>query len=494
LTDTKFEYNVRPEYSVIKDLSNNLPYLVGAMEGRPLPEEHFLKLFKEEQAPESSFVFWKEAGRPLELEVAVKGGVYRTPAGEAFPEDWSSRVVPYWDFATGFGLPIYSDRQLVYRKITVPTGEPAGEYRITIDRKGRGFVLGTNAAKAVLEAPEGFFPEKAPWFFQAPEGGGTVSLMTSAPELLELKDHQGWDLKFQNKGDRVYEVKLPAGLCSVKATGPCLVKWAGVKPAFAFQHPEALKMPATLSVPSSSLSEVADMCDFPAGQSQGKGRFLDGNHVLRIALNGDGGVPLDGQQGTVEWWMTSLSDPLFLPKSPEMDLVHLSAQKGLFMARIENRGTSPRINTYVKGPNEMLRGFSNKLDLSRGLWTHMALTWRREGDEQQVRFYVNGAFSNPSMMSACWGNARKATHLERPQSLQIMASKSGGSRAAIPCIIDDLRISRICRYSVMPPLSFKPPRKTAVDKDTAALFRFEGDLKGQGPGGAEFEAVLEKLK
>jgi hypothetical protein len=55
-------------------------------------------------------------------------------------------------------------------------------------------------------------------------------------------------------------------------------------------------------------------------------------------------------------------------------------------------------------------------------------------------------------------------------------------------VIDELRISSIARYRSIDGLIFTPPRQLTVDKHTTALFRFEGDVIGKGPGGKTFKA------
>ncbi|HUS80399.1 MAG TPA: hypothetical protein VM283_03965 [Armatimonadota bacterium] len=119
---------------------------------------------------------------------------------------------------------------------------------------------------------------------------------------------------------------------------------------------------------------------------------------------------------------------------------------------------------------------------------HLAVVW--DGDApvtDGLRIYVDGKrVSGETVLS-------KPERIENPDSVRVhtaepyaieLGSIVDGRRPS-GAAIDDLRISRVARYTA----DFTPPQGTpALDADTSALLLFDGDLTGAGraPDGSEY--------
>jgi len=115
-----------------------------------------------------------------------------------------------------------------------------------------------------------------------------------------------------------------------------------------------------------------------------------------------------------------------------------------------------------------------------GRWHHVACVWDAQGErDDSLRMYVDGrkvAGLTTAAHEERLGEDRSIrVRTDAPFVAQVGSLNSG--RLPANACFDELRISRSVRYTG----DFAPPtQELALDKDTSALFDFNGSLKGEG--------------
>ncbi|MEW6355170.1 MAG: glycoside hydrolase family 20 zincin-like fold domain-containing protein [Planctomycetota bacterium] len=204
---------------------------------------------------------------------------------------------------------------------------------------------------------------------------------------------------------------------------------------------------------------------------------------------------LDRRKGTVEIWLKPEWPALHpvetaLPWSPRhvvyhcgimrrehplnfncssVILYHDAAGKSLVFAIANHSYTGWNVQTHV--PDTDLWKQPN--------WRHIACVWDHDAKPGDwLRLYLDGKrvpvetrISKPERLPA-----DKGVELDKTAyAFQVGGLNTGRNPAC--AVIDDLRISRMARYDA----DFTPDRKPfEIDKDTSAVFHFNGTLKGEG--------------
>ena len=231
------------------------PYVLGSLKPDQLSPPSPL-LLKQLPWPAVEFVFVKEAGKPLTIELSASAATFTGPDGRSMPEAWMGQAITYHAHNDGFAM-LNSDLPLHYRTITVPANVPAGEVRIRVDRAGVAYVFSTSATRAVMIAPDGFHVgggvQGSPagihvgggqddrWHFLVPQNATRFRIASSGVERTTIRNPQGIVTQPKPLAAGSYEIAVPrdaAGkLWSVSATTSVDVRFADIQPVFA--HPNA---------------------------------------------------------------------------------------------------------------------------------------------------------------------------------------------------------------------------------------------------------------
>jgi hypothetical protein len=119
-------------------------------------------------------------------------------------------------------------------------------------------------------------------------------------------------------------------------------------------------------------------------------------------------------------------------------------------------------------------------------WMHIALVWYKADRGFNWRVFIDGRHGDPRRLTGGPGV------FEQPKGFQQLLIGAGGDPrrpGALDVVIDDLRLSSVARYKLdRGSHAIAVPTDFAVDKHTLGLFRFEGDVTGEGFGGKTYKA------
>jgi hypothetical protein len=328
----QYQYRAQPRYGSAAWTIWGWPYLMGAMRTLKAPIEDPLLMFKAPGAPAADFVFRKEPGKPLTVELTVRRGTFTGPDGKPLSKQWLGRPTPYWGYHADD-----SDPPQDFYRLAIPAEAPVGDYRVHVGQEREGFVFTTSAAGHVLAAPQGFCPgqgDKGPWFFRAP--AGQIDLVCSNPVNLTIKDANGQVLKMENSSDGGQFFIVPAGAAdrplSIQATGYATVKMKGIQPAYAYKSEAALFQPEGLkAVETLASAGVGAAKEQYLPGREGQGLLVNGKDSFAIPVSDQGkpgAVPLDPKQGAIEFYLRPNWDPAFVPLPMNAGLLSVDAEKG----------------------------------------------------------------------------------------------------------------------------------------------------------------------
>jgi hypothetical protein len=477
----------------------NEPFLMTALQQAAPPPEPFPALSKEAALPAADLVLLKAPGVELHAELVSTGAALEDPTGRPWPDAWSTPPIEYW--AEGVEGP------LAYRSVRIPGGASAGEYRVRVGREGAATLLSTNAERLVLAAPGGFRlggSAEAPWYFAVPEGVRRLRLVASDLGLVDLRDAHEKPVRIRANASAA-DVEVPddgAGVWSVRARRMTAVAIRGATPFFAHGARERLFVGEV--VPSVSFPEPAAALEpWPEGRS-GRGLRLSGRDALTLSpgakLAPGRFERFDAREGTLEFWLRPDWDAALLPYRTFKGLFALEGRDGSLVAHYAHSLDSvgqPAWDLIVDvappgAPAEMFRAQRGALiRWHPGAWVHVALVWFSDETGQRWALYVDGQRS-----ASLQGGVKAAWRAFVPRDLTLIRIGSSGVSerpGAIDGVIDGLRLSSAARWRPRAdgqPGAFEPPRELQADADTLALFEFEGDVRGQGPGGQPIEAEL----
>jgi metallo-beta-lactamase class B len=268
-------YTTIPHRATAKDALIDAAHLMGALAESPgpAPGARAARLMKHLSWPAIEFVFVKEQGRALEIELSASAATFTSPAppqgggGNPWPASWLGEPIRYYAHHDAMGF-FNSDLPLEYRRASIPAEAPAGEYRISVGREGEAYVFAANATRAVMVAPEGFCVgggmlvagariawgsgHDDRWYFQVPQDAGGFRIAGTAVERLVIRDPDGKTVALEATGGGVHRIAVPpvaAGrLWSIEAAGAADVVFSGIRPVFACRDAKTFFMPAETAV------------------------------------------------------------------------------------------------------------------------------------------------------------------------------------------------------------------------------------------------------
>ncbi len=414
-----------------------------------------------------------------------------------------------------------------YARIELPAGLPAGDYRLGLDNPGgpAGYAIShTDAAQVVMECPDGFWLGKAgleapgAFYFAVDASLAEVKLFAGSP--VRITDAGGQPVADQT-GKTCGELNLPAagrhpGPWKIEADFPVLVKFINLPPYVAYLTPAALFAPAK-AMPASAVPAAIPAVNAVAEPPFAPGRFGQG-----LALSGRvdyafprGAGSLDagyenfpGRAGTIEFFYRPDWDALELIVPQSRRYSHLILDAGDLSA-VYMYGQAPyedypqnalvfycgKTVKFEKSPGRY-KHFGNQARIypRRHQWLHIALAWdvsitapenlatkykrenyQRGASSETFWVYVNGKQHQRAQLNQGWPIY---LHLGKEFALDYDLTQVAEQIklcGAAQGVIDELRISDGLRYTG----DFTPPSAPlAPDRNTRALFHFDGALAG----------------
>jgi len=204
---------------------------------------------------------------------------------------------------------------------------------------------------------------------------------------------------------------------------------------------------------------------------------------------------LGRRRGTIEFWVKPLWKPrhsldIRAPWKPRHTLVHCGILRREYPAHTNQSALVLYYDAGSKSIHFVIRNrqyagwavscrLGNEKTWQQPAWHHLACVWNSsDKPDDWLRLYIDGVragaktrVSKPERL----GDDKAVALDETAFAIQLGSLNSG--RYPARAILDELRISRTARYQA----DFTPVRKPfALDKDTSALFHFDGNLDGQG--------------
>jgi hypothetical protein len=263
------QYAVIPSRADAFNSIANYAYLMAALVECPDPPDwrSVPMLTKEVHSPPVEFVLQKQAGEPLTIELsASRSASFAGSDGKPLPKAWLGEPITYWPHADAYGN-LNTDEPMLYRMVTVPVDAPAGEVRIRVGREGTAYVFSSNASRAVMVAPEGFYAGNGVlsvgprelrlgagdlWHFEVPTGAKRFRVATSRPDQLTVRDPKRRAAEIESSGTNVFQVTVPVdavgGLWSVSASSTVEVALADIRPLFAYGDPKLFFVPENVGI------------------------------------------------------------------------------------------------------------------------------------------------------------------------------------------------------------------------------------------------------
>ena len=389
-----------------------------------------------------------------------------------------------------------------FGKVRVPKDAPEGAYEILPPGEGSIFAIAHGKPPMVLHAPGYWQPvPQSPavrWHFSVPKDSSEAQIFFEGETRLYDPQGKPWPEDKTLRGWVDLSADKP-GIWSFEPVDHKLVRVRNIPPFFAARDAANYFIPPIPwqreKVPPPP-EKLPDATRFMPGALETPGNqavHLTERHWLRI----DGGAPhpsgdglqfLPFKQGTIEFFLKPDWSTFDLPDKAWKNLVTLEdAEPGdhWYLAYQKDRGATHWHGSHVlaayfptEGPAERSSMRSRRQTiLSNEAWVHVAWVWgtrqaagftSRQGVRAiTTRLFVNGKVGRRTTYSGeRWKDAEP---INMPKVLAIMDS------------VDELRISDVQRYWE----DFTPPardREFQVDKNTRALFHFNGHLDGESFG------------
>jgi len=392
-----------------------------------------------------------------------------------------------------------------FGKVRVPKDAPEGAYEILPPGEGSIYAVAHGKFPMVLHAP-GYWqpvPQAPPvrWYFSVPKGSSQAQIFFEGATRLydpmgkawpEDQTLRGWiDLPTDRPGIWSFE-PVEHRLVRVRNLPPFFAARDGANyftPPIPWQREESPPPPKKL--PASTLF-MPGALDTPGNQALhlagGRAFVMDGG---KPHPSGDGLQFLPFEQGTIEFFLKPDWSTFDLPDKAWKTLVTLDgAEPGhhWYLAYQKDPAATRWSGSHVlaclfptEGPaNSFTMRSWRQTILSNQEWVHVAWVWgvrqaagfhTEPGDRAvTTRIFVDGKGGR----QRTYGGEQWKGNVPRnmPKVLAIMES------------IDELRISDVQRYWG----DFTPPardRELQLDRNTRALFRFNGRLEGESFGHAD---------
>lgn len=410
-----------------------------------------------------------------------------------------------------------------YIKLEIPKHLPAGDYRVGHANPGGFTVSNANVDKIVLECPKGFWLGKiglespGAFYFKVPDGLEAVKLFVNSPVTITRKNGLvANDISGKSYGELTLPVESrKPGFWKIHSKHTAFVRFRNLPPVAAYLTPDRFFVPEKLVQVKEEKTVPPDPGKrFPDGVI-GEGLQLRGKNTLgfeRGETLADGSYRnFPGHKGTIEFWFrpnwTAVN--LSVPKAKDYGRMLLSAGtiniryhygQRSYMKRPENNLVFRCGKSIKEEKKNRYKKFGNHARIypEAGQWQHIAVTWdtsittkeslktryKREnykrGKCDLFFVFVNGKRHSRTTMFAAWPIY---LHLGRkfaedyeltniPEWIELKGTAGG--------TFDELRVSDVVRYRE----DFKPPTEPFTqDKNTKALFHFDGNLEGIGGDG-----------
>lgn len=406
-------------------------------------------------------------------------------------------------------------------EVTLPATLPAGTYFIESGAGGHMWELTwTNAPGVVIHAPQSYLlgagegrqwgnrimpvdtDHVVPVYFLVAEDTASFNLSNYSP--LMLIDPDGNRSRMETSGEKPHTIQVPpaqrGALWAIYPLEAGFIELSGVPPFFAYGDPERYFLPShlpdTLGSPGPSVSretlnifEQDDLYVSLPGMRgiPDRGLLLSGRRSLNIPAVQP--KLIDPAEGTIELWILPNWNSIpTLRVSGGIRCVMDGGGWSLLLHRFGEMSATGIINAAPKSPHRRALESNAGVIFDRGQWTHLAWQWRKHEDNFISEVYINGRKQIYGVGDAGMpGMADNFIPVEPAESLLIGNNRSG--RQSLDAVIGGLRFSNTARYDD----DFDPilADTVAVDAQTIALFRFDGDTRSiSGDGSPRVEATV----
>lgn len=467
--------------------------------------------------------------------------LFRKPAGaqvdmDVFVHNWGDRVVnprligPGGAAATltvvekhqhrEFGPPpefyswAYSPWFLTYEthlayRLRVPADLPAGDYELDLGDHITFTVKDASIDQFVQVAPDGIgIDHDRDYFFSLPAGITTVQLF--AHRKIHIARPDGTEVELRPVGEGLYEFDVAGakGVWHLRTGTDKMVEEGGNVQTFVrfINVPLVLAMGdagrlfdvAANRYPSlvpADLPAVSEESPFVPGMSARFGQAAALFQQFAAApIPRDGSADFMRKQGTVEFWFR----PLWSATDLAMPNADRSTQRGHFMVfdpvsfscfidphEIGRSGmyNTCRMDVWIEGLGE----HPVRFHFRKGEWYHIATTWRANGEDSEIRVFING---RRKALYHYRSVDQKVTpdKLIAPGATAMVGSAHFYNRGSRGEVIDEFRVSTVERYRD----DFEPPAAPfSPDDKTYLLMHFDGDLSAV-VAGKKVEAELRR--
>ena len=466
----------------------------------------------------AAVLFSHEEGRETRLSLYFT--TLRTdikPAVYPYPENPGNRPVPGIKVKTQKRIQwperlVVSPHDIYHSFITMPPGTRGGLYILSLGGNEAFTLLEITGGKAALYCPEGFWApsgsplqrvgegafgrsgEGMPLFFRVPGSLRELDILLAGPAMVKRPDGSvAVEFSDENKGRLKVPVEGAGGIWSIEPyirsfrgdCSPAFFRLFNVEPVVACGSPRLLPDGtggktdmAPVAVPPRLPS-----LEFLSG-IHGKSLWLSGNKTLSFPggdeIEAGGYSYFPGLRGTVEFWFragrSTWEIPLAMFQKIEFPFIrgpHVNLGHSYWKRGGRNVFSMLQAELVSEGSPSGGKGFQSRHFFREGEWVHIAYTWDiREVDgkvEGEVSIFLNGR--KQPYRGAPYGVGRLA-------GLKGFNLSAGGGDIRIGPFdgsMDMLRISDVVRYAEDFIPSKRPPER---DKNTRALFLFDGDTEG----------------
>ena len=393
--------------------------------------------------------------------------------------------------------------------VTIPRETPDGLYLLSPGRDITFSVLDSTAEKVALHCPEGFWSasvadhggsiygrsgEGMPMFFRVPAGLKKLEILLAGQACVKRSDGSvAVEMSDENTGKLEIPVQGKPGIWSIEpyianfhgSCPPAFFKLFNVEPVISFGSPKLLPAaePGRFSGASESLFSPESCMEFIPG-IEGQALRMTSDLSLKFSRGAklsEGGYSFfPGQIGTAEFWFRAdrSTQEIPLPLFGNREFTFIEGPYTCFLQKYFRRG-SRNVSSILQQaliPEQTGSprvGFQDDFYLKGGEWTHIAFTWNikegKKGTEGNFAIFVNGCRLSEK------GVSYGLKQLTGQQKFKLSDEGTYVVLGPFEGSMDILRLSDTVRYA-----GDFVPSKTApeVDKNTRALFLFDGDMKG----------------
>ena len=479
-------------------------------------------LVKPLKAPDAEILFVHKKGQETQLSVYI-----RTRAGK---KTEIPKVFPYGEHAernpiTGVKAKIekrmargtWYDKQgyppdsyeYYHSFVTIPAEIPGGLYLLSLGDDITFSVLDATANKIALYCPEGFWSvsvaehggtiygrpgEGMPLFFRVPAKLKNLEILLANSACVKRADGSiAVKSSRENTGKLEIPVEGKGGIWSIEpditnfhgTCPPSFFKLLNVEPIVAYGSPKLLP-DGTTGRPADILFVLPaphSQLEFAPGIQDKALRLPDGGTVkfsIGEKLPGGGYACFPGMTGTAEFWFRADRSTYEIPvlQSRSVDFMflqgsHLNLRQKYWRRGSMNISSILQLELLPAKTDGVPAGFQEDYYFRAGEWTHVVFTWDikegKKGTEGDFSIFINGRKLSEK------GVSYGLKPLTGQQKFEFSDKGTDVVLGPFEGSMDMLRLSDIVRYRE----DFLPPGTVPeMDKNTRALFLFDGNLRG----------------